>query len=60
MLGWVEQHDDVLGNTASPRETREKNIGLAKKGLAMDISMATGHSLPGMIYQEPVWIGESC
>jgi len=50
MLGWVEHHDYMLGNTASPRETLEKSIELAKKGLAMDDSIANGHSLLGMIY----------
>jgi adenylate cyclase len=49
-LGWVYHHDYVLGNTASPRETLEKSIELAKKGLAMDDSIATGHSLLGQIY----------
>jgi len=50
LLGWVYQHDYVLGNTTSPRETLEKSIELAKKGLAMDDSIATGHSLLGMLY----------
>jgi len=50
MLGWVEHHDYVLGNTKSPQETLEKSLQLAKKALSMDDSLHGSHSLAGLIY----------
>jgi adenylate cyclase len=50
MLGWVYHHDYVLGNTTSPKETLGKSMELAQKTLAMDDSIANGHSLLAMIY----------
>jgi adenylate cyclase len=49
-LGWVEQHDYVLGNTKSPQETLEKSLDLAKKALSMDDSIPGAHSLLGIVY----------
>jgi len=49
-LGWVYHHDYVLGNTKSPRETLEKSMKLAQKTLAMDDSIASGHSLLSLLY----------
>jgi adenylate cyclase len=49
-LGWVYHHDYILGNTTSPKETLGKSIELAQKTLAMDDSIASGHSLLGQIY----------
>ena len=43
-------HDYRLGNTKSPRETLEKSMELAQKALAMDDSIADGHSLLGNLY----------
>ena len=50
VLGWVDQHAYVLGNTKSPRETIEKSIALAQKALAMDDSIADGHALLSTLY----------
>jgi adenylate cyclase len=50
MLGWVEQHDYVLGNTKSPQETLQKSMELAKKALAEDDSIPGAHSLLGIVY----------
>jgi adenylate cyclase len=49
-LGVVYQHDYVLGNTKSPRETLEKGIELAQKALAMDDSIAGAHGLLSALY----------
>jgi adenylate cyclase len=49
-LGWVYNHDYVMGNTKSPRETLEKSIELAQKALAMDDSNDEAHSLLGVCY----------
>jgi adenylate cyclase len=49
-LGWIYHHDYVMGNTKSPRETLEKSVELAQKALAMDDSIASGHSLLGILY----------
>jgi len=49
-LGWVYHHDYVMGNTKSPGETLEKSMELAQKALAMDDSIASGHSLLGILY----------
>jgi adenylate cyclase len=51
LLGWVYQHDIVLGNTKSPRETLEKGIELAQKALAMDDSISAAHSLLCALYR---------
>ena len=51
MLGWVYLRDYQLGNTKSPRETLEKSMELARKTIAMDDSIADGHSLLGNTYQ---------
>ena len=50
ILGWVYQHDYVLGNTNSPQETLEKSMELARKTLSMDDSIPSAHSLAGIIY----------
>lgn len=50
MLGWVEQHDYVLQNTMPPQKTLERSIELAKKCLAIDDSIYSGHSLLGVLY----------
>ena len=50
-LGWVYQHDYVLGNTKSPRETLEKAIELAQKAIAMDDSIASAHGLLCVLYR---------
>jgi len=42
-LAFVYNVDYVLGNTKSPRETREKAIELAQKALAMDDSLPLPH-----------------
>jgi adenylate cyclase len=49
-LGWVYQRDYTLGNTKSPRETIEKAIELAQKGLATDDTYAEGHGLLCVLY----------
>ena len=49
-LGWVYHHDYFLGNTKSPRETIEKGIEQAQKALAVDDSIAGGHSLLCLLY----------
>ena len=51
MLGWIYLRDYQLGNTKSPGETLEKSMELARKTLAMDDSIADGHSLLGNTYQ---------
>jgi adenylate cyclase len=49
-LGWIYHHDYAIGNTKAPRETLEKSMELAKKTLAMDDSIASGHALLGLLY----------
>jgi adenylate cyclase len=50
LLGWVHLVDLFTGSTKSPRETIEKGIELAQKGLAMDDSISNAHSLLSSLY----------
>ncbi len=49
-LSAVHVRDYWLGNTKSPLETVEKGMELAQKALAMDDSLADGHSVLGALY----------
>jgi adenylate cyclase len=50
LLGNILNTDRVLGNTKSPLETIEKATQLAHKAIAMDASMAEGHTLLENLY----------
>jgi adenylate cyclase len=50
LLAGVYNQDFVLGNTKSPRETREKAIELAQKAIAMDDSLPLPHIMLSVVY----------
>jgi len=49
-LGWVYQHDYIMGSGKSPQESIEKGIEMAQKALAMDDSIADAHALLSALY----------
>jgi adenylate cyclase len=53
-LGWIYNHDYVLGNTRTPRETLAQSVALAQKTLAMDETQAMAHILLSDLYSRQV------
>jgi len=53
-LGWVYNHDYVLGNTSTPRETLAQSMALAQEALALDESSAFAHTLLSDLYSRQV------
>jgi adenylate cyclase len=52
LLGWTHINDLWFGSTKSPRESLEKAMELAQKGLAIDDSLPGPHSLLATIYSQ--------
>ena len=50
MMGYVHQNEYWLGIGKSPRESIDKGMELAQKGLAMEDSLWSGHGLLSLLY----------